>query len=180
MKRITDTIKESLKDINEASNPYSTLDALYLYKVWSGDEDYDDWNLSKDDIDELRKHTWMSPSRGGHDGDGSTCIDSLLDGGVDDKWICKVFRADDIDTARDYELDDMALMYDRLDLDMRPDDCKVFKDYVKNWEGDDMKVNPKCGIAYWNSGYDAPMIVLFDVPKTHPLVKALKEVEPFS
>lgn len=183
MKQIADLIKESLKNINETSNSFINLDALYLYKVWSGDEDYDDWNLSKEDIDELRKHTWMTPSQGGYDGDGRSWLDCLIDGGVDKNWLTKVLKKwgiNSIDDTYEYGVEDIDGIYSIFNLDMKPDACRACKDYVKDWEGDDMKVNPKCGIAYWNSGYDAPMIVLFDVPKTHPLVKALKKVEPFS
>lgn len=178
-KSLVATIKES---INESKNPFSDLDALYLYKVWSGDEDYDDWNLSKDDIDELRKHAWMAPSMGGYDGDGRSWIDCFVDGGVDKNWLTKKLKntgIDSIEDAYEYGVEDIDWIYFNLDTDMKLDTCKAFKDYVKDWKGGDMNVNPKCGVAYWNSGYDAPMVVLFDVPKTHPLVKALKEVEPF-
>ncbi len=181
MRTITELINESIvSDINEAKTKWNEIDALALYKIWSGNEDPADYGVDPKDLDDLRKHAWMAPSEGGYDGDGRSCFDVLADDGVDEDWLCSLFDTDDIDDAREYADDDSDRFTDVFHFDLSPETMAACKNYVKDVDGKPMKTNPKAGIAYWNSGFDAPMVVLFDVPASHQLVKGLKTVEEFA
>lgn len=180
MKTIVESIKSNI--VNEGRSDWTGIDAMNLFYLWANPDDTEaaeNYGIDPKDLVWLRKHAYMMKSLGGYDGNGKSCADCLIDGGVSEDWICKVLRIDDIRDADDSDYADN--FYNVFNMNLESDTCDALKVYVKSYDNKPMRVAPKSGIAWWNSGYDAPMIALFDVPINNPIVKAIqKDVEPFS